>query len=299
MIRGLPASIVFHAAVLGLGYVSWPFLSATTGFESESILVPIELVDIGALNNIAPVLRPEPEPEEEIVPEVAEEEPEEVPEDEPEPVDETLPEDEIDTASEQETPEEVTPEEVVPDFEATPEETEDPEPEPETPKPVVQEPDLLDDLLNEADSTFVSQRQTRRDRETPEPVIQPLLEDTPPTPQEVRRGAGERTANTARLESLLYNQIYNCWDGVDDQPNSETLNVRMSIELDDNGYLMGRINMIEPSRDPVGRSPMRVAVERARRAVQRCAPYNLPKQEYAEWREININLGPAFEPTKK
>ncbi len=302
MIRGLPASIMFHAAIVGLGYVSWPFMTASRDYASESIAVPIDLVDIGALNNIAPVLQPEPEPEpeEKIVPEPEEEEPEEeVPVEEPDPVDETLPEDDIETARDQKAPEEAEPEDVVPDFETKTEEPEDekkPEPEPEEPKPAVKKPDPLDDFLNSADSSFESERQTRKRQEPPKQRPR-LLEDTPPKPQEVRRGAGERTANTARLESLLYNQIYNCWDGVDDQPSPEKLNVRMAIKLDDKGNLEGRIKWIEPTREPLGRSPMRVAMERARRAVQKCAPYNLPKQDYADWKDININLGPAFEPT--
>ena len=305
MIRGLPASIALHGAILAVSYVGWPFLTATRATETEMVTIPVELVDIGEFTNIAAVRKPPPEPEveEEVVPEEPEEEPEvEEPIEEPDPVDETLPEDEIDTASEQKPAEEEAPEDVVPDLDAEVEEPEPedkPKPEPEEEKSVVREPDPLDDLLNSADSTFTSERQTRKRQEEPKVEPKPLLQDTPPKPREVRKGAGERTANTARLESLLYNQIYGCWDGIDDQPNPEKLNVRMSIELDQDGNLKGRIKLVEPSREPLGRSPMRVAIERARRAVQKCAPYKLPKQEYAEWKDININLGPAFTPTNK
>lgn len=301
MIRGLPASIILHAAVFGVGYLSWPFMTATTR-DSEAIIVPIEIVDFSELNNIAPVLRKAPEPEPEIAPEEPEEVPEEEPEVEPDPVDETLPEAEVDTASQQAAEEESEPEEAVPDFEAEPE-PKQPEPEPKKsepePKAVVKKADPLDSLLNDAESTFESERQTRRKQEPPKPIPSRLLDETPPVAQEQRRGAGERTANTARLESLLYNQILNCWDGVDDQPDAENLNVRMSIELDEEGYLKGRIRLVQPSREPLGRSPMRVAVERARRAVQKCAPYSLPAQEYAQWKDINVNLGPAFGPTSR
>ncbi len=302
MIRGLPASIVFHAAIVGISYLGWPFLATSSrNHDSDAIRIPVELVDIGALNNIAPVLRPEPEPEEEITPEIPEEEPveEEIPEEDPDPVDETLPEDEIETASAQEEPEETEPEEVVPDLDAKPDETKkEPEPEPEEPKPAVRQANPLDDLLNDADRTFQSERETRKKREEPKPVRQPLLQDTPPKPQAVRRGAGERTANTARLESLMYNKILPCWDGVDDQPHPDKLNVSMNLKLDRDGDVSD-LRLIKPARRPLGNQPMGTAVDRALRAVRKCAPYNLPEEEYAEWRDINVNLGKAFTPTIK
>jgi len=298
MIRGLPASIVFHAALVGISYLGWPFLaSSSRDYDSDAIQIPVELVDIGALNNIAPVLRPEPEPEEDIAPEVPEEEPEEdvIPEEDPDPVDETLPEDDIDTASAQEEPEEAEPEEVVPDLDAKPDETEK-EPEPEEPTPAVQKANPLDDFLNDADNTFQSERQTRKRREEPKPIREPLLQDTPPIPQEVRRGAGERTANTIRLEGLLYAQVKSCWIGVDDLAGAEDLNVEMQILISEDGYLREDVKLISPSRAPLGRSPMRTAVERAQTAVRKCQPYRLPKQEYADWDDYNtIRLGPKYE----
>lgn len=297
MMRGLPASIIFHAAVVAAGYVGWPFMTATIDF-SESVPVPVELVDIGALNNIAPVLKPTPEPEEEIVPDEPEEEPveEPVPED---PVDETLPEDEVDTASVPEEMDEAEPEEVVPDLDAKPEETPEPkEPEPEPEQQVTKPVDPLDDFLSQADSTFESERNTRKTQEPPKPQQRPLLEDTPPAPQQVRKGAGERNANTARLESVMYNKIFPCWDGVSDQPNPEKLNVTMALTLNREGNV-DDLRLVSPGRRPLGNSPMGTAVDRALRAVRKCAPYNLPDDEYATWREIKVNLGQAFTSTKQ
>jgi hypothetical protein len=80
-----------------------------------------------------------------------------------------------------------------------------------------------------------------------------------------------------------------------DLPNPETLNVRLQVDLDQNGGLMGEVRWIDPNRMPLGRTPMRTAMERARHAVQKCQPFTLPKQEYAEWQTIRVNLGPAFE----
>ncbi len=297
MIRGLPASCAFHAILLGSGYVVWPFVSSTQAPEEELVIVPIELVDLGEITNIAPIRTPEPEPEpEEPLPE-PEPEPEEPELEEPEPdsVDETLPEDEIDTSKDTAPEPEPEPEDIAPDLDAEPDPEEDaPEPEPED-APVKKQADLLDDFLNDADNTFQSERQTRAKQPEPKTPPKRLLEDTPPKQAEQRRGAGERTGNTARLEALMYNAVRPCWVGVDDQPDAEKLNVRMRAELDQDGELKS-LELIEPSRRPLGRSPMGIAVDRAMRAVRKCAPYNLPDDEYDLWKDININLGPAFGP---
>jgi hypothetical protein len=305
MLRGLPASIVLHASILGLFYTGgvafgWFSPVSVRTEASEFVEVPIELVTVSEFNNIAPIPVPRVEPE----PEVEEAMPE-VPEVEEDPllVDEDILEADVDTAAEQ-APEETVPEDVVPDLDAAPEVKEkkkEPEKKPEAPKPDVVKPkvDPLDALLNDAASTFESERQTRTRKDAPQPrAAEKKLQDeyTPPkaTP---RKGAGDRSGNTARLEMLLYNQIYTCWEGVDDQPGAKDLNVRLKIQLDDNGNLTGKVDLLEPTREPLGRSPMRVAVERARRAVQKCAPYSLPKEEYADWKDINVNLGPRFEDT--
>ena len=55
MIRGLPASIMLHVAVIGAGYIAWPYV-ATTVTEDEFVVVPVELGDVGEMTNVAPVI---------------------------------------------------------------------------------------------------------------------------------------------------------------------------------------------------------------------------------------------------
>ncbi len=302
MIRGLPASLMFHAAFIGAGYVAWPFVSATSVPENELVVVPIELIDLGEVTNIAPVREPDPEPEEEAPPEPEPTEEDLEPEPEPDPVDESIEEGDVDTAREAAPPEEIEPENVLPDFEAEPEEA-DPEPEKEEPKPEPEKPvernveQERDELLDLFDSTFESERETRKRQPEPEKTsTKRLLEDTPPKPDEIRKGAGERTGNTARLEALLYAQIKSCWRGVDDLPDYKKLNVEMRILLDRDGNLMEDVRLLKPTREPIGRTPMRTAVERAKRAVRSCEPYRLPQEEYADWDDYHtIRLGPAYE----
>lgn len=273
--------------------------------QSELIIVPIELIELGEINNIVPIIAPpeDPEPEEE---EARVEPEEEVPLEEKvlpeEPVDETLPEDDIEQTNPDTVAQQAIEEDVVPNLDAEPEvelaeEEVKPDLKPSETQAVQRAPvDPLAGFLADADSTFQSERETRKRAPSPRPETkpEPLLKETRPSPQPPRRGVGERSANTARLEALLYNYVKPCWDGVDDQPFPETLNVQMSLELNENGSIMD-LSLVEPSRRPIGNSPMGIAVDRALRAVRKCAPYRLPNDEYNEWRDIKVNLGRAFE----
>ncbi|MEQ3745425.1 MAG: hypothetical protein ABNH53_04230 [Henriciella sp.] len=296
MIRGLPASIIAHAAVLGMTYVSLPYFGTRIYVEPVQA-VAVEFAELGEINNIAPTI--EPQEEEAVAEEIPEEE---VPEEE---IDDVLPEaeeDVSDSAEPESAPED--PEDVLPDF--TEEKPDDPEEKPEpklepklTPKPPV---DPLADFLNQSESRFKSEIETQKKK--PDPIPTPVadkpktaLKNAPkPTETKNRRGAGERNANIARVDSILYGRIFPCWDGVSDLPYPDKLNVRMSLKLRRNGQIED-LRLVEPSRRPLGNSPMGTAVDRALRAVRKCAPYNLPDEDYEIWREGAVNLGPAFTPT--
>lgn len=300
MLRGLPASIIAHAAVLSASYLTFPYWgSSSRTYATDIQAVDVSFAEIGEITNIAPRIEPE---EESAPPEP--EEPEELPEEDP--VEEELPESDQDVTNIDEPAADAEPEDILPDFEAEtpdePEETPEPQPEPDpTPKPPR---DPLSDFLNQSESTFKSEIETRRKRPEPKPVPteeppQTALKNAPqPVDSRNRRGAGERNANIARIEAILYSRIYPCWDGVADLPYPERLNVRMKLELNQNGTI-AELTLVEPRRRPVGSSPMGTAIDRALRAVRKCAPYNLPIDEYENWREGAVNLGPAFTPTNQ
>ncbi|MEM7458840.1 MAG: hypothetical protein AAF331_05205 [Pseudomonadota bacterium] len=296
MIRGLPASIIVHAAVIGASYVTFPYWSTNTRIlASEFEAVDVNFAEIGEITNIAPLVETEPEePEEEAAPE----EPEEIPED---PVEEELPEAEQDVAEAESAPPEENPEDLLPDFEPEqPEEEDEPEPVPEkAPEPEPQRPqDDLMDFLNQSESTFKSERATQRERPEPKAVpIEPktALENAPkPVETRNRQGAGERNANTARLEAFVDSRIRNeCWSGVDDLPNPERYNVHMNLRLNEDGTI-AELSLVDPKRRPIGSSFMGTAVDRALRAVRKCEPFRLPSDEYELWKEINVYLGLGY-----
>ena len=298
MVRGLPASIFVHVAVFGASYLTLPYwTSSARVYATDFEVVDVNFAEIGEVTNIAPLIENEPEEPEEAAPE----EPEDIPEEPP--VEEELPETEQDVSNVEDTPAAAEdPAEVLPDFEKEdPEDT--PEPEPEPPAEERQRPqnDLMD-FLNQSETTFKSEQESRAKREDtppPPPEDPPVtaLKDAPlPAETRTRQGAGERNANQARIDAILYGRILPCWDGVSDLPFPDRLNVRMKLELNTNGTIAD-LQLVEPSRRPVGSSPMGTAVDRALRAVRKCAPYNLPQDDYENWRDGTVNLGPAFTPT--
>lgn len=300
MLRGLPASIIVHAAVLSASYLTWPYWGrSSSAYITNVEAVDVNFAEIGEITDIAPLIRQDPE-EEEAAPEPPEEE---IIEEEP--VEEDLPEAEIDVTNTDEAPApEVDPDELLPDFEAEPEEQPEKEPEPKKdPDPTPRPPrDPLADFLNQSESTFKSEIETQRKRPDPTPPPRETttaLKDAPqPAETRDRRGAGDRQANVARIDAILYSRIYPCWDGVSDLPFPEKLNVRMKLELNRNGTIAD-LSLIEPTRRPIGSSPMGTAVDRALRAVRKCAPFALPDDDYEIWREGTVNLGPAFTPTSQ
>lgn len=302
MVRGLPASILFHASVIVGGSIAWPYIS--TPLETPYVAVPIEIVELGDIASQRPQIAREPdaEPEEET-PAVPEEEFFEEPETDPG-EDEDVPPEEM-LASEEAPPPPPEPEETV----ALPEETEapepaeekedEPEPEPEEPEPPRPEPDPLDDILDFAEDTFdqdLIDKTPREERRTAQP--RPDLTDEQPNeaPSEAQVGAGDRLRNQQSVINIVRAQMEVCWDDVDDLPRPERLNVSVTFTLDRDGTLRDDVKLINPARVPIGDRPMQQAIERALRAVRKCAPYRLPEDalvSYDDWKDVTMNIGPG------
>ena len=295
MLRGLPASIVLHAAVLSAGYIVLPGLSRPTQVSVE--IVPIELVEVSELTNIAP--------------RVQREEPEEV--EEPPRLEDYL--DDVDSVSEDAIVEEdmMAASEIVPEPDVSdtviipddPVETPAPEPEPDEPEPEPDRPlleqqpedDPLDSILGDASNLF--DRTPRDQSKSPPPPPsddRSDLEDEQPGAADDRRGAGEQTGNTAAVVSMIQAQMKICWDDVVDLPNPERLNVTVSVTLNRDGTLKDDVELVKPARVPIGDRTMGVAVDRAVRAVRNCSPYRLPVEAqdfYEDWDEVTLNIGPV------
>ena len=294
MLRGLPASLILHLAVVGTTYIVLPHTSPP--LQAVEI-VPVDIVTVSEVTNVVAVRRTENPPEPET---------EEPPTPQTEPDIEDFLEDldvlaeETDVVVEEETPppppdkaEEEKPEDIVPE---EPDEKE-PEPEEEAPEPDPKKDekprDALDDLL--ADNPFAAEDRvlidkTARARAAPLP---PPVEQTEPkevltnTPQ---RGVGERTANEARIESLLWSKMVPCWQEISDLPDPERLAVRVRVYLERDGTFKRDVELVTPRRAPIGDRFMGQAIDRALRAARKCQPYNLPAEDYEIWNEITMNF---------
>lgn len=101
-----------------------------------------------------------------------------------------------------------------------------------------------------------------------------------------------RARRLASIQSAIASQISKCWNAPAGASYAETLVVRIRIFLASDGGL-SRVPEILDSSRLKGDSFFRAAAEAARRAIQRCAPLELPVEQYDIWREVVLNFDPS------
>ena len=73
--------------------------------------------------------------------------------------------------------------------------------------------------------------------------------------------------------------------------DAQDLKVTLAAELGADGAVINAsIRMIEPRNPPDAR--FQQAFEAGRRALIRCSPYELPRDKYAQWRNIEVVFNP-------
>jgi outer membrane biosynthesis protein TonB len=263
-ILGILLSIGLHLGVVASALVYFPAASRSA---MDNVIIPIELVTLSDTTNVR-AARPEPEPE------IAEPEPEPAPV-QPEPEPETLSEAEPEIIPPAPEPE---PEPVQPEPEPEPEPVDpDPTPEPEPePEPVQPEPEPEPQRLDLGDlSRAVGEARNRGEVEE----------------GETRNSAGAGTAMTATLQAMAASQIQRCVRSNADAPVNMDLAVVVQVTLERNGEIASPPSLVDERRIMNSTNPyLRVAGERALRAVIECAPYQLPPQNYQEWRRLEVNI---------
>ena len=158
MLRGLPASIILHGAVVFGGAVAWPYIAPERKVED---IVPVTLeIQLDMTTNLAPIIRRDPVPEPEV-PEPEEEAIEEpVEEETPEEDEVETGEDELETTDVRELEQQQVIEEIVDTTDTVEEEIVPDVPEEETEVPTRQ-PDSLDDLLSDSSKLFSEVKKNR------------------------------------------------------------------------------------------------------------------------------------------
>ncbi len=115
-------------------------------------------------------------------------------------------------------------------------------------------------------------------------------------PQETNQTAslgtstGRENASMTQTEvDALRSRIVQCWSPPLGATGADELRTVVLIRLNRDGSLNGQPQIV--SRPP-GRYET-TAPESVVRAIGRCAPYNLPLEKYAEWREIEFDFYPV------
>lgn len=277
---GVLVSILFHACIVGLAFLSLP--EGWRPDVSPEPYVPIEILseaEIAELTSV-PAARPLPEPVEEPEPdppaeEVIEEEP--APASEPEP----KPEPEPEPVEPEPEPETVEPE---------------PDPEPEPPKPEPKPPvKKKEPETDELDFDALSKLVDKERENTPSDAGAPSEVAEAADQARRRVGAGDRltASETAKMRAA----VSRCWNAsaIIGAPEPEKLRVIVEFELNRDGTLAGQPRVTNATQiNRSGNRFWKVAEQNAVRAVVSCQPYDfLSPDRYDTWKEFELNFDPT------
>lgn len=99
--------------------------------------------------------------------------------------------------------------------------------------------------------------------------------------------------STATIVAMVQAQVERCWSPPAGAKDAEDLIVKIRIWLTPEGELIRPPQILSQGFFSAAEDSFyRVAAESAARAVRRCAPYNLPKELYEEWDDIDLNFDP-------
>ena len=105
---------------------------------------------------------------------------------------------------------------------------------------------------------------------------------------------GDKTTTGEKLSQsemdALRGQVQRCWNIPAGAADAGDLRVSVKFRLDRQGALEGSPEVINGGGSA---GVERAAAEAARRAVSRCAPYNLPVDKYETWAEVIVNFDPS------
>ncbi len=95
---------------------------------------------------------------------------------------------------------------------------------------------------------------------------------------------------TGREKGALVLAVQQCWTPPIGVQNAADLKVTLLVELNEQGKITGGPTLVSPSGSPQG--VVKQAFEAGRRALLRCGPYDLPKDKYEQWKEIEVTFNP-------
>ena len=104
-----------------------------------------------------------------------------------------------------------------------------------------------------------------------------------------KKSTGGEKLSQSEMDALR-GQVQRCWNIPAGAADGENLRVSVKFKLDKAGALEGTPEIISGGGNA---GVERAAAESAKRAVARCAPYNLPAEKYETWAEVIVNFDPS------
>jgi outer membrane biosynthesis protein TonB len=254
---GFFGSLGLHVAIVAATLFTWTHRLEIT--DQSPPVVPVDLVTLGQKTNVMPTVRPTPK----VAPEVTPPAPSQ-PVVQPQPV---MPQQQADAAP------------PPPPDEAAAEPIVKPPPAPAVPKARPQQQPQPDKKAFNVDNVLALLNK-----------VAPAQSAAPNARAGARtvKGIGAQNAMTADLQDSLRSQVQPCWSPPVGAPNPQQLIVDFDLFLNSDGSVAQPPQLAADSVAAAARDPyVRAAAEAARRAIYTCAPYKLPADRYAQWREIN------------
>jgi len=153
------------------------------------------------------------------------------------------------------------------------------------PKPPAPRRDF-DSVLKDLAAQDAKQKTPQRSKK-PESVAK--KGDEAPQQSQVAQQASIREID--RLGVMIRQQISPCWSPPPGARDADTLLVSLQIAVDPQGNV-SRVDVVDSTRMALD-NYFRSAAEAARRAVLKCAPLQLPPEQYDIWKDIKFNFDPS------
>jgi hypothetical protein len=153
--------------------------------------------------------------------------------------------------------------------------------------PAAPEPDAT------AEAVMAAVRQQARESNATPPT--PATAPTPAAPAEPAEAEASSLPMGPPISSSekegLKLAVQRCWNVPAGVRDAQELKVTLAAELAADGAVINAsIRMIEPRNPPDAR--FQQAFEAGRRALIRCSPYELPREKYGQWRNIEVVFNP-------
>ncbi len=274
---GIAVSLTLHVAVyLALAH-GWS-LSRPDAMPEPDV-VPIEIATIDDVTRVPTKAEPKPEPEPDPEPE-----PEPEPAPEPEPTATAPP------------PEPTLADVPPPEPEPAPEPKPAPQPKPE-PKPAAKPAPVVTPVQkpkppNRLDLKRIAALIDKAKEESPPPAPdrnQQIAEAV----QRSQTSSLDAKRATATLIAAARAQVERCWNPPLGAKDIQDMQVVLLVNLNPDGSLRSAPTFDGDARARMQRDPFyRTLAESTQRAVQRCAPLELPRESYEQWRSMRLVFDP-------